>query len=720
MVEPTYIVDIDLDNDELFESEIALADVRAREGIDIRSGLDRTQLLAKPRAGPMSLALDNRDGSFNPTSNLKRGRAVKVQAVDPADSTTYDLGYGLVSTRKQLPRDIHRMVRVRTHGTLNRLAGKKIGSELYEDITTDVALNHLLDAAEWPKNLPGYVTTVQDNLAAYWRMGEASGNALDSSANSNSGTVTIGSGARDAAALDDAGDGAIEFDGANTKIQVADHSSIQNIFDGGGSIFFMFNIDSDGEGNAGRVCEKVWDIRAQDESSSLVRLQFTVPWSGTNGVWQTAVNIPINTTVMGVLTYDAGAVGNNPTIHLWNGSSFSTLTVGAGLTESTGPPSGARTTDVGSVFVMGNNTGQSATLDGHLDEIALYTDIVTAAEAKSLIARALNAPRHIDVGLTTFTWYWADGDAFQEMVAILDSEGPGAWIYEDGSGAIVFRNRHSIVTDTRSTTVQATFRGVTTTPRYSDFDFDYGLANVVNEATIKIKARAAESLADVWTRGGSAISFGPNEVLTFTAIDTGGDPLTAAVVPVATTDFTIVSGTIASVTLDRTSGPFVTITMTAGGGGASVASLKMRGRVVAVTNEQDVHSSTAQPTSINDHGLKTYKHKIKPEISEDTARGIADAVVGWWVDGRPTITITVPGNRDATALTQVLSRRVGDRIRVIEPNSSIDEEVFIQQLRHHITKGGTLHQTTYGGEVAIDVVYGAWNSGVWNSALWGF
>jgi len=97
------------------------------------------------------------------------------------------------------------------------------------------------------------------------------------------------------------------------------------------------------------------------------------------------VDIPINTNIYGVLTYDADATGNNPTLYLYNGQSVSTLTVGSGLTESTGPPTGTRTTDASSNLVIGNNTGQTTTHDGEIDDVAIHDAALSETYALRIV-----------------------------------------------------------------------------------------------------------------------------------------------------------------------------------------------------------------------------------------------------------------------------------------------------------------------------------------------
>ncbi len=224
---------------------------------------------------------------------------------------------------------------------------------------------------------------------AHWGLGEAAGDALDA-IGSNDGTVTIGAGVRDVAALNDQGDGCITFDGADTTCAVADADAIRNIFDGGGSFFFMFNANSDGEGSFGRVWQKAHRFVVSSESGGNVRLRMIVNWSGNNHDFQTAVDIPINTTIIGVWVYDADTIGNLPTLYVHDGTSITTRTSGSGLTRNGAEETGTRSTDSGSSFRIGSGSGSTNVFDGELDEIAVFGGVtLTEAQATALIDLAL-------------------------------------------------------------------------------------------------------------------------------------------------------------------------------------------------------------------------------------------------------------------------------------------------------------------------------------------
>jgi len=155
---------------------------------------------------------------------------------------------------------------------------------------------------------------------------------------------------------------ASDFDGNSGSVQVTDDTTIQDIFDGGGSISAWIYPRSDGEATGGRVFDKTdWLFFVGGESNGFVHITFLHTFSGDDGRWITTTReLALNTWNHVILTYDADAVGNDPTLYV-NGSSVT-------LTETTAP-TGTRDTDVGQDLYIGNNSGDSRTFDGTIDKI---------------------------------------------------------------------------------------------------------------------------------------------------------------------------------------------------------------------------------------------------------------------------------------------------------------------------------------------------------------
>jgi len=588
---------------------------------------------------------------------------------------------GLIDTPEQDPRRDRHAVNVSLLGTLSRLIGQKITTALYEDEDIGALIGHLLDEASWPKNAQAYITSLSPS--GQWGLGEASGNAIDLSGNGNDGAVTIGAGARDAAALDDGGDGAITFDGAATLVSIPADAAIDNMWDGGGTLMLLFNLTSAGEGSNAYLFAAgtgIWGLRAISPSGGACKLRLQYNFSGDDSVWVTTdavVTFGVNYALM--VLYNADAVTNDPTFYLFNldAGTLQTLTVGSGITESS-TPTGTRDTDAAVAKVIGNLSDGSKTTDGVVDEPAVFKAATkTLAQFKAWLARCMDAPRHLDAGITAPSFWWADNvDAFAALVKLVNTEGPGAVVYEDGTGAIVFKNRHAIVLEARSTADQTTFRTAAgaTEPRVSGFRYDPGLRDKIKIATATVKTRTAKSLAVAWT-GPTPVTLAPGEAVSYLARTSGGDPMKAAVTPVLNTDYTVSAGSVASVTLDRTSGASITVTITAGASGATFAALQLRAQTVSVdsvTEVSDQHGNTGT-------NLPSYVLPVLAEISVSEAQDFCDAVVGFYQDGRPRASLLIEPLYADARMTAALAREIHDRVRVIDPETNTDKDYYVHQ-----------------------------------------
>lgn len=334
----------------------------------------------------------------------------------------------------------------------------------------------------------------------------------------------------------------------------------------------------------------------------------------------------------------------------------------------------------------------------------LYQNVTTGT-ALGHILDAVGFPagqRDLDAGITQLDWWWLDENetVWSAIAALLASEGR-AYLYESGDGNIVYRDRHSRVTDTASVTAQAHFRGVTTEPIFSSISYDDGLRDVVNEATMLRKDRTAASSAAIWTHSGNLIVAASGTV-TIKIRQSDGDPFTSAVSPlVADTDYTVVSGGVGSATLDRTSGSSATLTITADGtDNLELSGLQVRAQSVDVAATESITNSLDASTSITAYGLKEWTGTPRAEMTRGRAQELTNAIVSWHQNGIPTLRMTVHGNRHTTAMTNTQTRDIGDRIQVTETRMALTaDEYWIEHIAHEVARG-RLHTTTFGCESA--------------------
>lgn len=365
--------------------------------------------------------------------------------------------------------------------------------------------------------------------------------------------------------------------------------------------------------------------------------------------------------------------------------------------------------------------GAFSKLAGKRVSTALYSSIRTD-EALGYLLDAVGwsgSDRVLDVGKTTLDWWWLqDEDAFDAAKALLNTEGPGSTLYEDGSGNIVFESRHYRLITTRSTTSQATLSDVGSEPLFAaPFSYNPGLKDIINIAEVTTKTRAAQSASVVWSLG-QTITLVANETRKYVATNT--DPFTGAITPIANTDYTVTVGDLSSITLDRTSGQSCTITLTAGASGATVAGLQLRAQLVTVQNTIIVANTVDTSASIEKFGRQVYGLSIRPEINVNTAQDFINAIVGRYQDPRPTVTLAVNNGTD-NRMTQALTREISDRITVVEAQTGVNHDYWVERIEHQIDEAGLHHAVVLGCEKAAATAnYAVWGTAIWGTNVWGY
>ncbi len=332
---------------------------------------------------------------------------------------------------------------------------------------------------------------------------------------------------------------------------------------------------------------------------------------------------------------------------------------------------------------------------------------VTADEARELHERIVEAPRLLGEGKTVMT-YWPTSpinDAMNEINKLVATEGPGAQFYEGSGRQIVFRDRHAQSVDARSRNVQATYggsgnAGIVSDPRYYD-----PLASIVNECTVTVTSREVQSLQEVWSLGQNVV-VAAGQTVRIRAQAPGGDPFKGAVAPnTGDGDYTVVQGTVDSITLDKDSGTDVQISITATASDVLIISgLRLRAQPVTIASLTQMRNQIDASSSISQNGLRTYPLEIITDIDPFIAQDFCDAVVGWWQFGRPNAQIEVAGGDTDTTIESLLERDIGDRIRVILSGIGVDDEWWVLQ-RTDTVNQGLLQRTVFGCEATFSAKY---------------
>lgn len=765
MVEADYTLHADADGDELFETDEALIDVvRDSDGITYSRGLDGIRRLDEARAGDFGAYLDNRAGTYNPgaAGEIQRGVSLKLRAA--YGGTTRDLCHVDVSRVKHWPALTKKAVELRGRGKLARFARRPVSTTLYQSITTGVAIGHLLDAIGWPKNIADYLAGL-GNLVGYWKLNETSGtNANDSGSGGNDGTY-VNAPTLDAADLDDEGNGAPDFNGTTQYVSGSAAALPQG--SAARSIVMRVNLDT---------------LAVEDQplfsygslavgQAILVEAHYTklrVGRYGANSADSTTA-LTASTDLTITVTIDA----SRNVIFYINGVEAGTTSLDV---MNTGIGSGFRIADA----IAG--WGLATTGNGRVGHLAVFNRVLTPAEAAAIHARFEDAPRHLDAGQTTLPFYHANAtDALQELMRIVRSEGPGAYLYEDASGAITFLDRHATITQARSTSAQGTLRGTGTAPLYSDYDYEDGLDDVINLVKVSAVRRALSAAGYLWQSQLPYASLAPGETKKVTAkLDDPGtgfvtgllttnptyaSTLAAAIGDTTTLTFTLPTGEATMITTNAiidiegeymlvasraTGSPNDTVTVVSRGAYGTTAAThlistavrtrafiasaestfgnatnltdsitvtisrtggistefsftnnaavtaylfaRLYGQEAAIQERYELKNTVDASASIAAHGERSYDLDVIPEVDVDVLQDWCNAVVGWYQDGRPTVTVEVIGNLGADEMAQALDREIADRVRVIHAGTGVDLQALVHRIETTVELGGALHR----------------------------
>jgi hypothetical protein len=338
-------------------------------------------------------------------------------------------------------------------------------------------------------------------------------------------------------------------------------------------------------------------------------------------------------------------------------------------------------------------------LDGlaGLRNVTLSTRVRQSIRTGTAIHAVLDAAgwpsdlRDIDRGATLIRFWWEEGtDAFEAIQRIVHSEGPSALATVGPDGEFVFRDRHHRLTSSRSTTSQATFTDSLFSP---PLVYDAGWRDIVNTVTLEVQERVpAPSRVTVWEDSTDiSIASGDTQPI-YVRTD---DPFINARTPVAGIDYEIVYGTV-EVTLSRNSGQSTVINVKAVNGAAQIRNLLLAANPVSVARTVQV---TAEETvSIENYGIREFPDSGDlPWASRSDAEAIAELILSQRAERLPIVSVRLFGN-DETRVRQMLERQVSDRVTIVDDETGLNREFFIEQVQHNVIDGGKYHETVFGCE----------------------
>lgn len=332
-------------------------------------------------------------------------------------------------------------------------------------------------------------------------------------------------------------------------------------------------------------------------------------------------------------------------------------------------------------------TGEALDAWGRPSAEKLSTPVHTGlrtGDAMHLILDAIGwtGARDIDPGATYIAWWWEEGtDAAEAVRKLVDSEGPPAIAYVQG-GTFTFRDRHHRLTRAASQTSQGTYTHIVPAGTGPAGDFkilkgsfrhDHGLRDIANSVTFEVPQRRPTDVIEVWATE-DPITIAAGETVPVAA--QLSDPVINAVAPVEDVDYTVQSGAV-TVTLSRTSGQGITLFVTASST-AVVTRLALRASALPVVNTvRVVEELTVDPRE------RQAWPGTAPWANIYDARAVAQRILAMYGTGRPTYTFSIAGISDAY-MTQILNRKVSDRITLRNDEMGINADVIIERITHTV------------------------------------
>lgn len=326
---------------------------------------------------------------------------------------------------------------------------------------------------------------------------------------------------------------------------------------------------------------------------------------------------------------------------------------------------------------------------------------ITTGQAIGLVLDEVGWPaaaRDLDAGATSIAYWWEDGtDAYAAVQALVNSEGPPAFVTIGADGDFVFRDRTHRLRRSSSITAQATWSDAGAEPRYSaPFTVDHGWRDIVNRVDFDVATRLpGGELEEVW-RSDDTFALDDQETIAITA--SSSDVFMGAVAPVEDVDFTLLYGVVTTA-LTRTDGQSTTILVTASGGPAAVTALTLRAYPIKVAFTRRV--SISDSTSVQQFGTRSWPVPA-PWAGVHDAEAIAQLVLMHRAQRLPTMQVRfVSGGNERghdARRQQQFGRDLSDRVTLVNAATGLTRDVYVEQITHTVTHAGKVHHTTFGVE----------------------
>ena len=327
--------------------------------------------------------------------------------------------------------------------------------------------------------------------------------------------------------------------------------------------------------------------------------------------------------------------------------------------------------------------------------------------------------RDLEVGHTTVKSYWNSGGSALAAIREVEETEAG-FIYEKRDGSIKFEDRTFRMTDGKATTSFLTLSDHSSTsyPYESIRQLD-PLPSIFNDFRANVRIVSTGSIATLWThpetgsdspsiKAGESNSYyaqypPPTEGVFASAI-AGQVAVAAWTTPAATTDFTVnaaadgsgtnLTSSINVAVAKLSNSMKITLTNTSSTDGV-ITLLKARG--TTVISSDPVLMVAEDATSQTAYLKRTYPNFPQWLPSSQEAQQWVNARLSIFKDPLPQLTIGWTATKNANTLAAALDLDVSMRVTVVAENNAglgIDEDFFVEAIRHSISRGNTLHRVS--------------------------
>lgn len=171
---------------------------------------------------------------------------------------------------------------------------------------------------------------------------------------------------------------AASFQDSTDKAVCGSNSTTDNIFDGGGTVYFEVDAETKGPDGSGKIVGKDYEWFCQLDDGP--QITFYYYFSTQIGVWNSS-GFSFNDDTAFSISYDADSTDNNPAFYV-NGSLRTTTEAAA--------PIGVRISDADGTLMIGNNYAGSRAADGYIKNVKLFNVSKDAGEHWSLYTDGLD------------------------------------------------------------------------------------------------------------------------------------------------------------------------------------------------------------------------------------------------------------------------------------------------------------------------------------------